>query len=126
MNDLLRRAARIAWFPFFYGARVVASSLQVARDILTPGSSATPAFLRVPLRCRTDMEVTAIANMVSLTPGTVTVATRLDPPTLWVHGLYTADEQAFHDDIRQMEDYLLAITRPRSTHPRTAAGEEHR
>ncbi|WP_285730249.1 Na+/H+ antiporter subunit E [Nocardiopsis sp. ATB16-24] len=126
MSDLLRRAGRIAWFPFFYGLRVVTSTLRVVWDILTPGNAATPAFIEVPLRCRTEVEITAIANMISLTPGTVTVATRLEPPTLWVHGLYTADEHAFHDDIRQMEDYLLSITRPQRTRPRSAVEKEPR
>jgi multicomponent Na+:H+ antiporter subunit E len=111
MIPSLYRALRVVWFPFFYGSRMVTSTFQVARDILTPGSASVPALIEVPLRCRTDLEITAVANMVSLTPGTVTVATRTDPPTLWVHGMYTADEQAFLDDIRQMEDYLLSLTR---------------
>ncbi|WP_444963787.1 Na+/H+ antiporter subunit E [Nocardiopsis sp. M1B1] len=125
MTPFLLRALRIAWFPFFYGSRVVTSTLQVAWDILTPGSASVPALIEVPLRCRTDLEITAVANMVSLTPGTVTVATRTDPPTLWVHGMYTADERAFLDDIHQMEDYLLGLTRAGRTkaEPR---GEETR
>jgi multicomponent Na+:H+ antiporter subunit E len=122
MIPSLSRAARIAWFPFFYGSRVVASTLKVAWDILTPGSSSVPALLEVPLRCRTDLEITAVANMVSLTPGTVTVATRTDPPTLWVHGMYTADEQAFFDDIHQMEDYLLGLTRTSGAPSRSTRG----
>ncbi|MFD6098403.1 Na+/H+ antiporter subunit E [Nocardiopsis flavescens] len=123
MTGPLRRALRITWFPFFYGARVVASSFQVARDVLTPGSAASPAFIEVPLQARTELEITAIANMVTLTPGTVTVAVRTEPPTLWVHGLYTADEHAFFADIHRMEDYLLGITRRGGAPARTADGE---
>ncbi|MFC9089780.1 Na+/H+ antiporter subunit E [Nocardiopsis dassonvillei] len=125
MTPFLRRALRTAWFPFFYGSRVVTSTLRVAWDILTPGSASVPALIEVPLRCRTDLEITAVANMVSLTPGTVTVATRTDPPALWVHGMYTADEQAFLDDIHQMEDYLLSLTRAGRTKA-APRGEEAR
>lgn len=123
MNGLLRRAARIAWFPFFFGSRVVVASLRVAREILGPGGTAEPAFVEVPLAARTDLEITTVANMVSLTPGTATVATRLQPPTLWVHGLYAADERAFLDGIHQMEDYLLDITRPDGAPARTRTPE---
>ncbi|CAL9367381.1 hypothetical protein SUDANB121_00797 [Nocardiopsis dassonvillei] len=123
MTGLLRRTARIAWFPFFYGSRVVASSFRVARDTLGPGRSVEPAFVEVPLNARTELEVTAVANMVSLTPGSVTVATRMRPPTLWVHGLYTADEKAFLDGIHRMEDYLLDITRPHGAPARTETPE---
>lgn len=66
MTGPLRRALRITWFPLFYGARVVASSFQVARDVRTPASAASPAFIEVPLRARTEPEITAIANMVTL------------------------------------------------------------
>jgi multicomponent Na+:H+ antiporter subunit E len=126
MTGLLRRTARIAWFPFFYGSRVVISSLRVARDILGPGGAIEPAFVEVPLNARTDLEITAVANMVSLTPGSVTVATRLQPPTLWVHGLYTADETAFVEGIHRMEDYLLDITRPHGAPARPSTGEAAR
>lgn len=101
------------WFPFYFGAEVVKTSAQVLGDVLTPGSSSTPAFVEVPTRCRTDFETTMLANMISLTPGTVTVSVGEDrPATLWVHGLYVDDRASFHADIHDMEDRLLAVTRP--------------
>ncbi|WP_150239478.1 Na+/H+ antiporter subunit E [Nocardiopsis quinghaiensis] len=111
MTSFLRRGAGILWFPFFYGFQVVTSSARLGWDILTPGSASTPAFVEVPLRCRTDLEITAVANMVSLTAGTVTVAVRKDPPTLWVHGMYAKDDQGLRDHVHTMEDRLLGVTR---------------
>ncbi|MBQ1079996.1 MULTISPECIES: Na+/H+ antiporter subunit E [unclassified Nocardiopsis] len=105
-------APRVLWFPFYAGAEIVKTSLQVMWDIVTPGSSATPAFVEVPVRCRTDFEFTLLANLISLTPGTVTVAVRRDPATLWVHGLYVQDRASFQQDIHAMEDRVLAVTRP--------------
>lgn len=103
---------RVLWFPFYAGGEIVKTSFQVMWDIVTPGSSATPAFVEVPIRCRTDFEVTMLANLISLTPGTVTVAVRNEPSTLWVHGLYVEDHASFREDIRVMEDRILAVTRP--------------
>ncbi|WP_017607358.1 Na+/H+ antiporter subunit E [Nocardiopsis xinjiangensis] len=119
---------RTLWFPFYFGAEVVKTSSEVLWDVLTPGSSSTPAFVEVPTRCRTDFETTMLANMISLTPGTVTVAVGEDTPvTLWVHGLYIEDRASFHSDIHDMEDRLLAVTRPRAgvpTRPATAESTE--
>lgn len=105
-------ALRVLWFPFYAGAEITKTSFQVMWDIVTPGSSSTPAFVEVPIRCRTDFEVTMLANLISLTPGTVTVAVRHDPPTLWVHGLYVKDHDSFREDVSAMEDRILAVTRP--------------
>ena len=111
MNHLMW-ALRLLWFPFYAGGEIVKTSFQVMWDILTPGSSSTPAFVEVPIRCLTDFEVTMLANLISLTPGTVTVAVREEPRALWVHGLYVQDHTSFREDIHAMEDRVLAVTRP--------------
>ena len=121
-------ALSVLWFPFYFGAEVVKTSFQVMADIMTPGSNSEPAFVEVPTRCETDFEVTMLANMISLTPGTVTVAVGEGRPArLWVHGLYVDDRASFREDIHDMEDRLLAVTRPRagvSTHPESSESTE--
>ena len=113
-------------FPFYFGYEVVKTTLVVLWDVLTPGSSSTPAFVEVPTRCRTDFETTMLANMISLTPGTVTVAVGEErPAVLWVHGLYVDDRASFRAGIDRMEDHLLAATRPREGAPsRTSEKDE--
>ncbi|WP_285730527.1 Na+/H+ antiporter subunit E [Nocardiopsis sp. ATB16-24] len=123
MTSLLLRGARTLWFPFAYAGHVVSASVRMSWDVLTPGSASTPAFVEVPLRCRTAFEVTTIANMVSLAPGSVTVATRMDPPTLWVHGMYAPTDEAFRDTVYAMEDRLLGVTRRKGPPPRPDVGE---
>lgn len=123
MISLLLRVLRTLWLPFAYTGYVVGSSIRVSWDILTPGSASTPAFVEVPLRCRTAFEVTTIANMVSFAPGSVTVATRMDPPTLWVHGMYAPTDEAFRDTVYAMEDRLLGVTRSQGPPPRPDVGE---
>ena len=117
-------ALRVLWFPFYAGAEIVKTSLQVMWDIVTPGSASTPAFVEVPVRCRTDFEFTMLANLISLTPGTVTMAVRREPATLWVHGLYVEDRASFQRDIHVMEDRILAVTRPTSARASTRAEGE--
>ncbi|WP_017587733.1 Na+/H+ antiporter subunit E [Nocardiopsis ganjiahuensis] len=115
-------ALRLLRFPFYAGWEIIRTSFEVMRDILTPGSSTNPAFVEVPVRCRTDLEFTLLANLISLTPGTVTVAVRQEPAALWVHGLYVEDRESFRQDIRTMEDRVLAVTRPTGS-PESAPGE---
>ncbi len=107
----LRWLGRVLVFPFYYALEVIKANLGVAREILTPGSRITAGFVELPLRATSDLEITTIANMISLTPGTVTVAVRKDPATLWVHGMYVEDPDAFRADLYAMEARMIGALR---------------
>ena len=49
------------------------SSVIVAWDVLTPRDRSEPQLLLMPLDAETDAEIMATANLISLTPGTLTV-----------------------------------------------------
>jgi multicomponent Na+:H+ antiporter subunit E len=67
---------------------LVVSSLQVARAVLTPGNPSEPRFVVVPLtRARSGLEITMVANYITLTPGTLTVDVSPDRSVLLVHSL---------------------------------------
>ncbi|QOC91068.1 Na+/H+ antiporter subunit E [Micromonospora craniellae] len=110
------RLGRILRFTGYFAVRLVQANLAVAWEILTPGSRLEPAVVRVPLRAGTDVEVAAVALAVSLTPGTLTLAIRREPATLWVHGVYAADPVAFRREVTELEWRVLAAIRP-ATHP---------
>ncbi|HWG97750.1 MAG TPA: Na+/H+ antiporter subunit E [Pilimelia sp.] len=108
----VRRAGRLLRFAGYFGGRLVVANLVVAREILTPGSGLAPGIVDLPLRCRTPVETALLANLISLTPGTLTVAITGDPPTLYVHGMHAADPALFRRQLQEMEDRLLAAVRP--------------
>ncbi|MBR8743879.1 Na+/H+ antiporter subunit E [Nocardiopsis sp. MG754419] len=100
------------WLPLYMAYDLVAGSLRVTRDILRPQGDITPAFVEVPLRCRSDFEISLMSNLVSLSPGTITVATRQNPATVWVHAMYAHDHRSVLDYVHTMEDQVLRATRP--------------
>lgn len=115
MIDRLRQAGRLVAFTGWYAWTWLRSNATVMAEVLTPGTGIAPGFLELPLRCRTDLEVTTIANLITLTPGTVTVATRHDADgstTIWVHGLYAHDTEALRSELWDMEGRMLAAMRP--------------
>ena len=107
----LRLVWNIVWFHPYFLFEIVKANLTVAADILTPGSRMSAGFVEVPLRCRTPFEIMMIANMITLTPGTVTVAVDAESPTVWCHSLYITTPEDFRADVHGMEDRLLAATR---------------
>lgn len=93
----LRLAAVFVW-------EVVKANLHVARIVLSPRLDVRPAFIVLPLRLTDDITITALANMITLTPGTVSVDVAEDRSALYVHCLSTDDVEAVrHQILRDFE-----------------------
>ena len=75
----------------FFLYELVLANLQVAWVILRPRLVVRSAFIRLPIELRTDGAITALANMISLTPGTISVDVAADRRSLLVHCLNVTD-----------------------------------
>ncbi|MGC5628620.1 Na+/H+ antiporter subunit E [Georgenia sp. Z1344] len=106
---------RIAWFALWYAWQLLISNVAVLKDNLTPGQDSTPGIARLVTRCRTDLEVTLLAALITLTPGTLTIGNERSGPdgsrVLYVHGLYCADAEELRAELRDMESHLLHALR---------------
>ena len=97
-------------FVFLY--QLLTSSLQVVWDVLTPTHLSHPAIIKVPLDVSSDMEIMLLANIVSLTPGSLTLDVSDDRKFLIVHAMFSQDEQSVIDNIKNtFEARILEITR---------------
>lgn len=89
---------------------IVIANLTVARLILGPVSALRPAFIEVPLELRSPYAISALASMITLTPGTVSVNLSEDRRTLLVHALDVGDKEAMVAEIKcRYEEPLMEI-----------------
>ncbi len=88
-------------FAVLYGKEVVLANLTVARHVLSPISTLRTAIIAIELsqRLDTDAEIALLSNLISFTPGTLTVEHSLDRHKLYIHVLYREGESL--DAIRQ-------------------------
>lgn len=102
---------RAVGFVAFYGWELVVSSLRVAYDVLTPTLYMRPAIVAVPLDVRSDLAITLLANLVSLTPGSLTIDLSADRRTLYVHVMFVGGdvEDARRDIKEQLERRVAAL-----------------
>ncbi|HZG88777.1 MAG TPA: Na+/H+ antiporter subunit E [Pseudonocardia sp.] len=107
-----RRARRIVAFAGWFGWQFLRANAVVAREILTPGQGLAPVIVEIELRCRTPLEIASTIALITLTPGTMALTLREDPPRLAVHGMHAADVEAFRAGLHELEDRLLAALRP--------------
>ena len=77
------------------------SAVRVAFVVLHPNlkSVLKPAIVAVPLTVKSDAEITLLANLITLTPGTLSIDVSEDRRLLYVHVLHLADRQALIADI---------------------------
>lgn len=78
---------------------LVISSLPVVRDVMTPGQASNPALISVPLTVTSDLQVTLLANFISLTPGTLSLDVSKDRSTLYIHAMFGDDPDAIRAQI---------------------------
>lgn len=96
---------------FFLRALIV-SNLRVLWDVVTPSHISRPGIIRVALDARTELEITLVANLISLTPGTLTIDLSDDRRSLYVHVMFLEDEEATRKDIKEgLEQRVLEVLR---------------
>ncbi|MFN3273919.1 MAG: Na+/H+ antiporter subunit E [Paracoccus sp. (in: a-proteobacteria)] len=79
---------------------LVVSSYAVVADVMTPGQRSVPALIAVPLNVTTDLQITLLANFISLTPGTLSLDVSDDRKTLYIHAMFGDDADAIRAQIR--------------------------
>ena len=124
LKSVLNWILGMFWLPFYMIYDLVNGAVRVTGDILTPGEGITPAIVEVPLRCRNNIEISLMANLVSLAPGSITMATRREPATVWVHSMYTKDRRSVLDYVHTIEEQVLRATRPDGHLPPRPTGPE--
>lgn len=84
------------------------SSLRVAKDVMKPGFSMRSGVVAIPLDMKSDLGITLLANLISLTPGTLSIDVSDDRNYLYIHAMYidtTADD--LREEIRQGMEYRV-------------------
>ncbi len=99
------RVLRLAMM-FIY--ELVVSSMRVVWDVITPSHLARPGIITVPLDARGEGEILLVANLISLTPGTLSLDLSPDGKTLYVHAMFVDDPDALRRELKEgMERYVL-------------------
>jgi multicomponent Na+:H+ antiporter subunit E len=103
---------RIISFIFFFLWELTKANIQVAYEVSTPKFNMKPGIVAVPLDAKTDLEITLLANLITLTPGTLALDVSTDRSVLYIHAMYVEDKQEFIADIKTgFEKRLLEILR---------------
>lgn len=87
-------------FVLFYIYELVRSNLEVAWDVLTPRDYTEPAIVRVPINLSSDFQIALLMNLITFTPGSLSLDLSPDKKTLYVHGMFVRQKQEFVKSIK--------------------------
>ena len=104
------RSWRIVRLIVFFVYELFASSSQVVHDIVTSQDMSTPRIIAMPLDAETDAEILLVTNLISLTPGTLSLDVSDDRKTLYVHAMFADDPDALVEQLKSgMERMVLEV-----------------
>ena len=111
-SEYISKIPKIFGFVIYFIYELILANLKVAYDIITPKHRMKPSIIAVPLSAQKDFEITILANLITLTPGTLSLDVSTDKKVLYVHSMYASDPEEFISEIKNgFEKKLLEITR---------------
>ena len=83
----------------FFLADVVRANIRMATIILSPRMNLRPAVVAVPLILDHDGAIVLLANMMTLTPGTLSLDISTDRKMLYIHTVWLDDVVRFRKQV---------------------------
>lgn len=111
-TSYFRRFASALKLLVYFAYEMIISVARVVWDVVTPTHLSQPDIVYVPLDVDSDLEITLLANMVSLTPGTLSLDVTPDKKHLIVHAMFAPEHEAVIRGIKNgLEQRILEVTR---------------
>ena len=110
--DYCARVPRLIEFVAYFLWELLWANVRVAYDVMTPKHHMRPGIIALALDAETDLEITLLANLISLTPGTLSLDVSPDRKTLYIHHMYLHDVGFERQRIKAgLERRLLKVLR---------------
>lgn len=87
------RIARVTSLFLLFLKELALSAFRVATLVLRPSMDLRPGIFAFPLKVDRDFEIALLANLITLTPGTLSVDVSTDRKYLYVHAIDCADTE---------------------------------
>jgi multicomponent Na+:H+ antiporter subunit E len=98
---------RLVWFVGWVLVKLVQANLVLTWEIVTPRNRIRTGVIAVPMRTDSAWVYMVVANVITLTPGTVTIEVAGTPPVLYVHVLHLHDVDRVRRDLQQIEAHAV-------------------
>jgi multicomponent Na+:H+ antiporter subunit E len=95
-----------------YLKEIFVANVQLARDLVRPELPFVPGIVRYQTHGLSRPEVAMLANMISLTPGTLSMDTDESGTVLYIHSVYAADQVALQESFDRLAGLIHGVKHP--------------
>jgi multicomponent Na+:H+ antiporter subunit E len=99
-SNYFKKVYQVIGFALFFIWALIRANLRVAYEVVTPPHTMRPGIVAVPLEVKTDAAITLLANLITLTPGTLSLDVSADRRVMYVHTMYVDDVEEFRREIK--------------------------
>lgn len=111
-NFYLRRVWAIIKLILLFIIELIKANIDVIKIVLSPKLTNQPGIVAVTTRLDSEVEITLLAALISLTPGTVSMDFSEDSKTIYIHAINVPDKEAMIEDIHNsFERAIKEVTR---------------
>ncbi|RLL47758.1 Na+/H+ antiporter subunit E [Oceanobacillus piezotolerans] len=108
----LQRVWAIFKLILLFISELIKANLDVVKIVLSPKLNNKPGIVAVPTKLESNVEITLLAALISLTPGTVSMEFSDDSKTIYIHALHVPNKDEFIDSIHNsFERAIMEVTR---------------
>lgn len=98
-------------FILFFIWDLTKANARVAYDVLTPRHLMRPGVIAIPLDLKDDAGISLYANLITVTPGSLSLDVSSDRKVLYVHLMYLDDEATQLAELKALEARVLNLLR---------------
>lgn len=108
----LRRLFMAAKLILIFIYEIFQSSIIVLKQILSPKLNLTPGIITYKTELKTDGEVTTLALLLTLTPGSVVMEVSPEGNVLYIHAIDVENSKEFlFQSLKKFEKAIMEVTR---------------
>ncbi|GAB2569218.1 Na+/H+ antiporter subunit E [Gracilibacillus alcaliphilus] len=91
---------------------LIKANIDVVKVVLNPKQNHQPGIVAVKTKLESDFEISILAALITLTPGTISMDFSSDSKTIYVHAIDVPDKQAMIRDIQEsFEKAIMEVTK---------------
>ncbi|TCT27060.1 multisubunit sodium/proton antiporter MrpE subunit [Melghiribacillus thermohalophilus] len=108
----MRRIWRFVRLILLFIKELILSNISIVKLVYKPNLDIQPGIFALPTDLTKNWEVTLLANLISLTPGTLSIAVSDDQSTIYIHALDIPDVEKEIQSIKEtFEKAIMEVTR---------------
>ncbi|WP_046176496.1 Na+/H+ antiporter subunit E [Domibacillus indicus] len=108
----LHRVWAVIFLFLLFLKELIKANIDVLKLVLRPRLNIRPGIFAFETELKSDWEITLLANLITLTPGTLVVDVSDDNKTLYIHAIDIADVSEAADSIKNsFEKAIMEVSR---------------